>query len=241
MDNYLQVARSGDGEYIFYSWTDTDTTLTGYMEPDNAVPNLRFCAQRISDGFRTCVFPLTEGDPLYDGQILWPSLAPVVLSNSTGIGAPDSCFRLPIVMSEMPGNNQFQPTFYYYFGNEATINVSDFADPTTLGGGWFATCTRNTCQTVGINPPAQESQAAGDPYPQPTEESVNLDLCLPSPGIVSARICDLSGKCWNLDDQSHPGGYASLHWELPPLPSGMYLIRVNQPGSTFVRRLQILH
>ena len=124
--NYTQVSRSEEGTRIFYSWVDSDTIDYGGV---NSAPNLFIAGLRISDGVMAAPKNITGGDSLWEGKALYPTMAPTVLTSGT-------TYKLPIVVSSMLTNDQWQPTKYSYFGNDAFINESEF-------------CTGDACNAKG--------------------------------------------------------------------------------------------
>lgn len=124
MDNVPQVSRTQDGSKIFYSWVDSDTTVTGYGNNVNSEPNLRIAGRRISDGFMTCPKWITLGDATWDGEMLFPTMAPDVLTASGG-----TSYKLPIVSLDMLIDDQNAPCQFWYWGNEATLDDTDFLTP----------------------------------------------------------------------------------------------------------------
>jgi hypothetical protein len=139
MDNYPQIARSEDGKYIFYSWVDSDTSVVtgnqsgvGFGESQNLAPNLRAAGLRVATGERTYPKLITDGDIIWEGRALFPTMAPTV--RSTG----NSCFQLPIVMAEMPNSEPTDPANFYYFGNDVNFCGNEFCDPASLTLSWDA-------------------------------------------------------------------------------------------------------
>lgn len=132
-DNYPQVSRTQDGQYIFYSWIDSDTSqFTGSMSgigfgnADNIAPDLRIAGLRIADGYSTCLHLVTDGDVAWGGRALSMQLAPEVLKTGSGVS---TVYKLPIVGLEMLNNDPNQPCAYHYFGNDALLTEGDFAYP----------------------------------------------------------------------------------------------------------------
>ena len=125
IDNAMQISRTADGEYLFYSWADSDTADIGFGVFTNDAPNLRIAGQRLSDGYLSCPKWITLGDAVWDGQILTPSMAPEVLTDGSN-------YKLPIVSMNLISNDQLAPTSFWYFGNDAIINEAEFVAPATL-------------------------------------------------------------------------------------------------------------
>ncbi len=119
MDNHPQIARSPDGTQIFYSWADTDTTTIGGTAT-NSNPNLRIASLRTTDNFATCPKWVTLGDFIWDGNALWPTMAPEVMI------ADDGTFQLPVVIGQLLTGDTGAPIQFWYFGNDATISDSEY-------------------------------------------------------------------------------------------------------------------
>jgi uncharacterized repeat protein (TIGR01451 family) len=152
-DNYPQISRTQDGQYIFYSWVDTDTAQytgnmsgIGFGESDNIAPNLWIAGHRIVDGYSSCIKAVTALDLVWEGKALNPQLAPEVLRSGTGSGA---VYQLPIVMSSLDNNDPNQTTSYHYFGNDAILLEGDLAYPPGSGVSWTG-CTLNSAISANI-------------------------------------------------------------------------------------------
>lgn len=158
MDNNPQVARSQDGNVIFYSWVDSDTAqFTGSMngigfgESSNLAPNLRISGRNIVNNSQTYPILVTDGDLTWEGRALFPTMAPEVLFDGTD-------YMLPIVISEFA--DPISQTFFHYFGDEAKINPGQFCDPDSLdlcwdviGGGTLPPCNipgPRPLETIGV-------------------------------------------------------------------------------------------
>lgn len=141
MENFPQISRSEDGNYVFYSWVDSDTTIIGFGESTNLAPNLRIAGYSVQNGFRTCYKLITDGDFVWDGRAMFPTMAPTVLTSG-------STFELPIVGLDMITNNQLEPCAYWYFGNDCSFSLPDFMDPTGMGYAWGSSCAAPNYVTV---------------------------------------------------------------------------------------------
>ncbi|RMG70089.1 MAG: T9SS C-terminal target domain-containing protein [Bacteroidetes bacterium] len=123
MDKQPQMSRTEDGRYLFYSWVDSDTGYIGYGELNNLAPNLRIAGLAVETGLRTPAKRISDGDFLWDGRVLYPTMAPTVLTQNER-------FHLPIVVPEMIVNDQLSPINYWYFGNDAFIDFSELGATT---------------------------------------------------------------------------------------------------------------
>ncbi|GEM_PF-3084983 len=103
MDNRPQIARSEDGEHIFYAWATSLWEQVGFAESANLAPQLYVGGMRLSDGALYGPKVLTYDDPAWDGRALFPSMAPTVLE-------VDDCFIPPIVLMDLVSGDQLEST-----------------------------------------------------------------------------------------------------------------------------------
>jgi uncharacterized repeat protein (TIGR01451 family) len=193
-DNYPQVSRTQDGNYIFYTWVDSDTSIVtgsmmgvGFGESANIAPNLWMAGLRVNDGFFTCVLPLTQGDLTWEGRAISPQMAPEVLVSGSGAS---STYNLPIVMAEMPAWEPIDPCNNYYFGNDAVIQESDFA---------YAPGSTITWIGCGVNP-GIAAYIRGKVYVDNNANGTfdGGDVAVPNltvatTGITNAAVCNVTG------------------------------------------------
>lgn len=119
-DNFPQISRTPDGSHIFYSWVDTDTSALMTISSTNTNPNLRTAGLQVATGLATCPNWVTQGDLVWDGNALFPTMAPEVLVSDDGLS-----FNLPIVMAQYVAPPS-DPVRFWYFGNDAVIENNDF-------------------------------------------------------------------------------------------------------------------
>jgi hypothetical protein len=110
-----QIARTEDGNYIFYTWVDQDTAAVGYGELTLLLADLRTAMLTVSNGLRTLPNKVTDADFVWSGRVLFPTMAPTVIEKGGN-------FHLPLVALEMLTNDQSAPCRYWYFGNELTYS-----------------------------------------------------------------------------------------------------------------------
>jgi hypothetical protein len=228
MDNYPQISRSADGSHIFYSWVDSDTAaLTGsqmgigFGESDNLLPNLRIAGKRISDGFVTCPKWVTQGDILWEGRALWPTMAPEVLTDNSG---SETVYKLPVVVTEMIQGDPLSPCSYWYFGNDATITESDFWGLAE----WVNTddCFNNPTVDVG-----ETKEGNLLLYPVPAQNSVwitGLDVQVESNVELYNNVGQLV-----YTDAVHQTDRIEIN--VSDLPVGYYTVRVNSKNGVLTK------
>jgi len=119
--NFPQISRSEDGSHIFYSWVDSDTTVIG-STTDNLAPNLRVSGYRIDDNAVTCVKRISDGDFIWEGRIVTPTMSSEVLSDRK----TSPTYELPIVVSEVVNHDVQDQVNYHYFGNDIHFSETEF-------------------------------------------------------------------------------------------------------------------
>ena len=207
MDKQPQISRTEDGEYVFYSWVDSDTAVVtgsqngiGYGELNNLAPNLRIAGLRVANGLRTGEKRITDGDFSWDGRALYPTLAPTVLTTGTG-------FKLPIVMPDLITNNQLEPIYHWYFGNDASFTFGEF---------WATGIEKFTGEFAAVKL-----------FPNPSRSS---EVYLT--GLEKAAqfvIYDLMGR--HMSSQSSEGNPAVQKLYVGSLLPGLYFVQVLRKGQ----------
>lgn len=209
--NYPQISRTADGSHMFYSWVDSDTTEAnggiGFGEAENLYPNLRIAGRRMADNRMTCPKWITNGDLLWDGRAILPTMAPEVLTADGG-----ATFKLPIVMADMLNGNPDEPCRYYYYGNDAVLTNAEF------------TSDCFTTVSVADNVVAQKLIEV---YPNPTESLVKWN------GITAqtVEVMDNTGRV--VLNVAQPNGTV----DISSLTKGVYILRLENEEGIYTSRV----
>ncbi|MCB9235730.1 MAG: T9SS type A sorting domain-containing protein [Bacteroidia bacterium] len=232
-DNFVQMSRTEDGTRVFFSWVDSDTSVIGFGENSNLAPNLRIAGKRITDGTQTCWKRITDGDALWDGLILWPSMSPIVLSAASG-----NRHYLPIAWLQMLNNDQSAPCQGFYIGNEAQILESDFKDPATLNLSFDANCF-----PVFVNQePAEPTGVTLHPsYPNPATNEVTIAFDLVKSEQINLTVRNLYGQTLiNVAQGVYKAGKHKVTVNTSDLAQGVYLYSLQTSASTFTNKMVIV-
>jgi Secretion system C-terminal sorting domain len=197
MDNHVQIARNPSGNTIFFSWADSDTSQfggsmagIGFGVSDQLAPNLRIASRRPYQNAQTYPKLVTDGDLVWEGRALWPTMAPIVLEDA-------GCFTLPIVMADLLNNDGFQATAFWYFGNDASFCNADYCDAAQLVLSWDAFAG------PGLTPPCAvnidnggltEDMTLGQSFPNPTSGEAIITFELSSASNVSMNLTNMYGQ-----------------------------------------------
>ncbi len=241
MDNYVQIATDEAGERIFVSWEDSDTAAVtgnqngiGFGISDQLAPNLRIASWRISDGFQTCPKLITDQDFIWEGRSLMSTMSSTVL-NPGGLDE----YRLPIVSLEMITNDPINPCQFHYFGNDATINESDYVDPLSLILTWDNILTG--CLTVDVEGEIGNSDVQlFQSYPNPTTGDAAIMFELPATMNVTLDVVNMYGQqVATLIDGELGSGMHEAVINTSDLSAGVYFYNLRTNDQVLTKRMVV--
>lgn len=138
------------------------------------------------------------------------------------------------------------------FGRNCLSLGSDVADPNgsyilvagrLANGGYYLAKVNSADGSIGQDEVSQPQQTRFRHYPNPCSDELNLYFELSAPGKVKLDLYNLKGqKVHKLIDADFPRGIyretLSLHGNISPsLPSGIYLLRLQQDSVSLTRKL----
>ncbi|MEL6652590.1 MAG: hypothetical protein AAFQ87_17445 [Bacteroidota bacterium] len=129
-----EISRTVDGNYVFYSWTDSDTTLSTYStqpDPDNPAsqqsntsPELKTRAFDVLNSKLTDIVDRTAGDANFGTRAILPR------PSYTALEVGDSLTIPTVIMDLVPGTSTLNPVSYIYLNNISWDKTQDFnTDP----------------------------------------------------------------------------------------------------------------
>lgn len=198
MDNYPQISRSASGDFIFYSWADSDTAEftgnangIGFGESANLAPNLRIAGMNVSTGEQSYPQLVSDGDLIWEGRILYPTMAPITIGDGSG------CWNLPIAIAEMPGGDPLQATYFHYFGNDAVVCSNTMCLPQSMNFAWdaFAFAGATPPCAVGVeNSNMSNDIVLGNAFPNPTAAQAVITFELPAVNTITLDLVNVYGQ-----------------------------------------------
>lgn len=237
MDNHCQISRTPNGDHVFYSWIDSDTSANtgsmngiGYGVAENLAPNLRISGLRISDGYQMCYKRITDSDPTWNGKVLFPTMAPEVLLDSSGM------VSLPIVSVELITNELLEPVQFWYFGEDSKIDISSaFHDPATLDLTWDA----NPCAPlVGVSDPVEDGVILGQSVPNPTSGEARIDFELPFNAEINLELTNVYGqRVGTIAEGNFAAGKHQVKIDTRDLAVGIYFYHLQTNGNVTTKKM----
>jgi hypothetical protein len=240
IDNFTQISRDASGQHIFYSWVDSDTNTVGFGESNNLAPNLRISSMRVSDGFQTCYKLITDGDLVWDGKALFPTMAPEVLEDINGYD-----YSLPIVMLEMITNDQLAPCQFHYIGNNSYFMDSDYMDPSSINLSWDGGCAvpanPDDIFSNAVEGPNSSAAAMLTAYPNPASNNVTVMFEMTKASDVEVTLVNMYGQTVaTVAEGLMNTGNHKFAVSTSELAGGIYFVNLRTGNSSMTEKLVIV-
>lgn len=231
-DNNIQLGIDENGERVFFSWVDSDTNVVGFGETTNLAPNLRITSKRLTDGYVSCYKLITDGDILWDGKALFPTLSPVVFTKGSG-----NNHHLPIVMMNLLTGDPAQPVDYSYFGANSIIYETDYMDYNTFistMASWDANCAM-----VGRNEVVpQTAITLHQSFPNPNSGFATIRFELPASQNVSLELVNMYGQqVGTLASGNFAAGSHNLDVNTSDLAAGIYFYNLKAGDQVLTKKM----
>jgi hypothetical protein len=178
-DARIQVSRSYAGDKIFYSWTETDTSITGHhfnVYPDLYAKGYDIYAKTVTPKMQ--VIGTTVNTPTVAGYgIFWHYMAPKVIDVGAGT------YEIPFTFSADETFGGTSPVDHYYVQG-FQFSLSDFTNPALpLSAG--------NSVAVGKN------SVSANVYPNPTNNTTQLVVNLNTSSDIKVEIVNALGQTIN--------------------------------------------
>jgi len=175
--NRCQTTRSIDGTHLFFTYFDTDTTLTT-PSTENVFPDAYIYGYNTTTGLWTNKILGTAGSAA-DATMNFGEVAPIALN-----GASAGCYNIPMTNAEILTNVSAAVNFRYISG----VDVCD-ADFTVTGVPTPLTNSVGVKELTG-----NDKVVIGNNYPNPFNGITNLDINLKSKSNVTIEVSNILGK-----------------------------------------------
>ncbi len=240
MDNNPQITRTPSGDHVFYSWIDSDTSAAtgsmngiGFGVSDQLAPNLRTAGRRIADGYMTCYKRVTDGDFIWEGRALFPTMAPEVIVDNGMV-------ELPVVMVEMITNEPLESCNFWYFGNDATFDpATEFYPKSQLVLEWDApSCVDTT--VVSVANVINDNVVLGQSFPNPTNGQALIKFELPFAADVSLDVTNLYGQqVAIIAEGDYAAGQHEVVVDTRDFAAGTYLYNLRTNGKVTTKKMVV--
>jgi Secretion system C-terminal sorting domain len=246
VDNSVQVSRDESGDYVFFTWADSDTSvMTGSMNgigfgvATNDAPNLRAVAKDIANNLQTYPQLITDGDLIWEGRVLSPSMAPIVVTNGSTV-------ELPVVVLDLLTNDPNQPSKFWYFGKDVTFDLSDpsiWCYQPLMHLDWLSISTPgviNVCAVATDGPIGSSDITLYDWYPNPTAGVAKIGFDLPAVTNVKMVLHNIYGQeVATLAQGELAAGNHIVEVQTDRLASGVYYCQLQANEKSYSKKLVV--
>jgi hypothetical protein len=231
MDNFVQATRSPDANKVFFMWVDSDSATVGFGVTDNLSPNMRIVGKRVTDGHRTCFKLVTDGDILWEGQIIFPWLAPQTVRRSSA----DHLFSGFI--SFLVPADELNTTLSYTLIDDTWFDDSEFNAPSFYTDlSWDGPCV------VTSKKPSVETSNVSlhQSYPNPTSGFATIPFELAQSGNVTLTLTNLHGQQINvLAEGTYSAGMHKVEVNTSTLAPGIYLYTLTTGDLVITKKMTV--
>lgn len=224
-DSRLQITRSYDGEFLAYSWAESDTAFTNLNKKWNEFPNLKVRAYRTCDNsVSTDEYNITAGgiNRVKDKAYFHYMSSEMKAGASSATTATVS---IPFTIS----NNLV---------TDGGIEVDNFFSMASIGFTFPSAACGGTL-TTGINSVAKNDADNSRVYPNPAKNSVNVSLTLSQNNEISVDVYNAIGQ--NVSSMKANGqiGENVINVNLNNAAAGVYFVKVKAGASESTKKLII--
>lgn len=248
IDNFCQVSRDVAGDHLYFTWVDSDTSVytgsmagVGFGEVANLAPNLRMVAKDLTTNMQTYPQLITDGDIIWEGRALNPTMAPVVVENGV-------IHEIPVVVLDLLQGDPNLPTKFWYFGNDVTVNLADpsiWCYQPLMELGWLQISTPGytpICAVENEQPIGKDEVVLYDWYPNPTSGLARIQFELPAASEVSMVVTNAFGqRIAVLAEGQYNAGTHVVGIETNRLAAGVYSCQLQVEGKIFSKKLIVTH
>jgi hypothetical protein len=210
VDARIQVSRNDVGDKIFYSWTETDTTVTGHhfnVYPDLYMKGYDVNTDKVTA--KTLVIGTSATTPtIAQSGIFFHYMSPRAINVGGGT------YEIPFTFSGDPTFGGTTPVDHYYVRG-AQFTMTDFSTPST------PLSSKNNYGSISKNNTINASV-----YPNPTNATTQLVVNLEKASDIRVEIMNTLGQVINKMDIKGNAGQHVINVDLSNENAGVYFYSI---------------
>jgi len=210
VDARIQVSRNDVGDKIFYSWTETDTTVTGHHF--NVYPDLYM------KGYDVSTDKVTAKTLVIGTSATTPTVAQSGIffhyMSTRAINVGGGTYEIPFTFSGDPTFGGTSPVDHYYVSG-AQFTMTDFSTPST------PLSSKNNSGSISKNNTINASV-----YPNPTNATTQLVVNLDKASDIHVEIMNTLGQVINKMDIKGNAGQHVINVDLSNENAGVYFYSI---------------
>ena len=230
VDSRIQLGRTPDGQYITFSFCESDTNFTNGSRKYNSLPNIKARCMAIGSGTNMYQVSPTE-------------LNVTKVAAGTGTNNPNVASRATLhYMSPTTGAAVVTGTVVDIKTPMVVTNSNPFAQLTnnTI---WYQNGTlsyafaASTSTGVGFAENAQNSASNSVIYPNPASNNAVLAIDMKDNSTVDVTVMNAVGQLVRVTKVQAQAGQNKINIDLKGLATGIYMVNVKVGNATSTKKL----
>jgi hypothetical protein len=234
VDSRIQMGRTPDGQYVTFSWSESDTNATPTARKYNSLPNLKARCMAIGSGTNMYQVSPTE-----------INVTKVLPANGTN--NPNVTSRATLnYMSQTTGSASVVTS-----ANGYTVDI--YTPMTVTNSNPFAQLTNNTtwyqngklsysfsgatATVSGVSENALNSTSNSVIYPNPASNNAVLAIDLKDNSNVEVSVLNAIGQLVKANKAQGQVGQNTINIDLSGLSTGIYMVNVKVGSATSTKKL----
>ncbi len=216
LDARIQMSRSFDGSKLFYSWTESDSTVVGLkwnIYPDIKMKGYDLITNKVSNRMN-----ITSGVTGADQQSYWHYM-------STRAATTGTCQTIPYTITYNGTNNGDVQVDTYYLDGVQVCNSDYVNNPMSPKGTGVGITTVNTVNYEVGN------------YPNPAKEMTTITVGLKNASYLEVAIHNSVGQLISTYKLNGQTGSNQINVDLSNFSSGVYFYEVKVGSSVVTKKL----
>lgn len=222
----IQTSRSLDGQFILYTWAESDTSFTTNSLKWNEFPNVKARAWRACDGLVSPdEYAITSPASGFHIRVRERAYFHFVSPKckTYNVTQTSAHFSLPITVSN---NTQ----------TDGGATVNNFYSNATVQ---FSFPNSASCISVGTPEKFATEASSSNVYPNPTSNSVNVSLKLNQASNVSIEVLNALGQVISTSKVNGQLGENIINVDLNDATPGVYFVKVKTGTSESTKKLVV--
>jgi len=227
----LQMGRTPDGQYITYSWAESDTNFTNNAHKYNVIPNIKTRLAKIGAGTSMTVsptelnatkYPASQGvnNAEVNSRATFKYMSPTTSAATVVASAGSSTVDVMTPFTVTNSNPYGQLTNNTIWFSAARLSY-EFPAP------------------LGLTDYNAESVTNSVVYPNPAKTNATLSINLKNNSAVSIEIYNTIGQLMKTEKVQGQIGENNINLDLNKLSSGIYMVTVKTGNAMSTKKLVI--
>lgn len=224
-DSRVQLSRSPDGQYIIYTYAESDTNATTGGKKWNTLPNVKAkmwtnngaLSSQLSTNKINVTKPLVSPNASVVGKAMFHFTSPTSGSAAVTVVATSGTVQVKLPITVTNSNPYVQGTSNTHF--YSTENLSFVFTPPT-----------------GINEKQKEA-VQFSLYPNPTSKNCFVELDVTSTSNLEISVLNYLGQVVKQNNYKTQFGKNQIELDLTAVKSGIYFVSIKNGNSTSTKKL----